>query len=181
MCFHLEPQFRGAAGFQGPDASRLAGHGGGGGHRRPLRRHPGVRQPLVIMSVASIRRAPIGKKRASPRLVSIRVRSAKRPLRCWDRTRLRGVAAFCMQGVGRHLASSPGCLAADLREKRLIERLKSAQVIDISWINPERIGRRSARSALAEARSMVNARPRNIFNGLLRVPVNEIIPALNLI
>ena len=28
---------------------------------------------------------------------------------------------------------------------------------------------------------LVNNRSRNIFNGLLRVPVNEIIPALNLI
>jgi 3-isopropylmalate/(R)-2-methylmalate dehydratase large subunit len=38
--FDLEPQFRGPAGLQGPHPSGLAGHGGGGGDRRALRRHP---------------------------------------------------------------------------------------------------------------------------------------------
>ena len=38
----LEPQFRGPAGLQGPHAPRLARHGGGGGDRRALRRHPRV-------------------------------------------------------------------------------------------------------------------------------------------
>ena len=38
----LEPQFRGPPGLQGPHASGVAGHGGGGGDRRPLRRHPRV-------------------------------------------------------------------------------------------------------------------------------------------
>ena len=37
---HLEPQFRGPAGLQGPHAPRLAGDGRGGGDRRALRRHP---------------------------------------------------------------------------------------------------------------------------------------------
>ncbi len=36
----LEPQFRGPPGLQGPHASGLAGDGGGGGDRRPLRRYP---------------------------------------------------------------------------------------------------------------------------------------------
>ena len=36
----LEPQFRGAAGPARPHPSRLAGHGGGRGDRRPLRRYP---------------------------------------------------------------------------------------------------------------------------------------------
>ena len=38
----LEPQFRGPPGLQGPHASGVAGHGRGGGDRRPLRRHPRV-------------------------------------------------------------------------------------------------------------------------------------------
>ncbi len=38
----LEPQFRGPAGLQGPHPSGLAGNGGGGGDRRPFRRHQGV-------------------------------------------------------------------------------------------------------------------------------------------
>ena len=38
----LEPQFRGPPGLQGPHAPRLAGHGGRGGDRRPLRRYPRV-------------------------------------------------------------------------------------------------------------------------------------------
>jgi hypothetical protein len=36
-----------------------------------------------------------------------------------------------------------------------------------------------ARDALAKLALGVNARVQNIFNGLLRVPVNEKIPALN--
>ena len=39
----LEPQFRGPPGLQGPHAPGLAGHGGGGGDRRPLRRYPHLR------------------------------------------------------------------------------------------------------------------------------------------
>ena len=38
----LEPQFRGPPGLQGPHASGVAGHGRGGGDRRPFRRHPRV-------------------------------------------------------------------------------------------------------------------------------------------
>ena len=38
----LEPQFRRPPGLQGPHASGVAGDGGGGGDRRPLRRHPRV-------------------------------------------------------------------------------------------------------------------------------------------
>ena len=40
----LEPQFRGPAGLQGPHPSGVAGDGGGGGDRRPLRRHPRLAQ-----------------------------------------------------------------------------------------------------------------------------------------
>ena len=39
---HLEPQFRGAPGLQGPHPSGVARHGRGGRHRRPLRRRAGV-------------------------------------------------------------------------------------------------------------------------------------------
>ncbi len=39
---HLEPQFRGPAGFQGPHPPGVAGHGGSRGDRRPFRRHPRV-------------------------------------------------------------------------------------------------------------------------------------------
>ena len=40
----LEPQFRGTAGLQGPHPSGVAGDGGGGRDRRPLRRHPRLAQ-----------------------------------------------------------------------------------------------------------------------------------------
>ena len=42
----LEPQFRGPPGLQGPHPPRLAGHGGGGGDRRPVRRYPRVGRQL---------------------------------------------------------------------------------------------------------------------------------------
>jgi hypothetical protein len=39
--------------------------------------------------------------------------------------------------------------------------------------------RRPICAAIVPAARRINSRSRNIFNGLLRVPVNEIIPALN--
>ncbi len=56
--FHLEPQFRGPAGLQGPHASRVARHGGGGGHRRPLRRRARIREVA-----RAARTVPAGRRR----------------------------------------------------------------------------------------------------------------------
>ena len=43
----LEPQFRGPSGLQGPHPSGVAGHGGGGGDRRALRRRARVALSLL--------------------------------------------------------------------------------------------------------------------------------------
>ena len=48
----LQPQLRGPPGLQGPHASGLAGHGGGGGDRRALRRYPGVAVKASITSTS---------------------------------------------------------------------------------------------------------------------------------
>jgi len=64
----------------------------------------------------------------------------------------------------------------DLAGKRLSERL-IAQVIDITAKIEMELWRGQA--ALPEPALTVNMRNRNIFNGLLPVPVNEKIPALN--
>ena len=54
----LEPQFRGPPGLQGPHPPRLAGHGRGGGDRRPLRRRAGVGVGAYLEKAAS-RRLPL--------------------------------------------------------------------------------------------------------------------------
>ena len=53
----LEPQLRRPPGLQGPHPSGVAGHGGGGGDRRALRRHPGLAlRPLCLDSEAFLKR-----------------------------------------------------------------------------------------------------------------------------
>ena len=52
----LEPQFRGPPGLQGPHPSRLAGHGGGRGDRRPFRRHPRLGTDLCRLKLGLHRR-----------------------------------------------------------------------------------------------------------------------------
>jgi hypothetical protein len=62
----------------------------------------------------------------------------------------------------------------DPQRNRLADKLTD-QVIDNTRKNQER----DAIVVAVSAASVVNSRVRNIFNGHLLVPVNEIIPALN--
>jgi hypothetical protein len=84
-----------------------------------------------------------------------------------------------------HLAltfSSAFLLLKYLQRNRLAGRLtqlKPAQAIDYKRKNTERDAIAAACAAAVSAAYVVNSRSRNIFNGLLLVPVNEIIPALN--
>ena len=85
--------------------------------------------------------------------------------------------------VKSHLTlSSSFLILRDLRRNRLADRLTSARAaptLDKYGINAER----DAIAALAPQPfrlcAVVNSCVQNIFNGLLRVPVNEIILALN--
>ncbi len=64
----LEPQLRGTPGTARTHASAVAGHGGGGGHRGPLRRHSqlGRLGPLVLPCFLSENRFPLFRKHSRP-------------------------------------------------------------------------------------------------------------------
>jgi hypothetical protein len=70
-------------------------------------------------------------------------------------------------------------LQPDSKGNRLCERLTNKPLIFIGKFEKDRRSRRMGRADCGA--DLVNKRARNIFNGLLRVPVKKKIPALNLI
>jgi hypothetical protein len=77
-------------------------------------------------------------------------------------------------------------LLKDLQRNRFTGRLtrkimRSSPYISGVYCGKKRRGERYRRlsGAVVPAARRINSRSRNIFNGLLRVPVNEKIPALN--
>jgi hypothetical protein len=78
--------------------------------------------------------------------------------------------------------SSAFLLLKDCQRNRLAGRLtqlKPTPTFDKYGKNAERDAVAAPVLQLIRLRAGVNSRGRNIFNGLLRVPVNEKIPALN--